>query len=489
MVTITSPKSVYVDNNSSSTYTLEWINEYEGQYAFEILYKLKTSNSWLTTGKITSSNIGYDLRKINDLLGVEIDEIQYRLIVYYKNTQGIESKDFSDAALIYSLIFKGLTSSSLKIFDGKQVSSYPLFSEIKNTNIEKLNINTSSGTAQLPLVEDNSPLSGEAKIKTKNGIKHFAISSPKFTYDSTKLTTYGTVSAYYGTPNYQYSNYSVNNYTKYYKLDYNAYNNYATKYYTKYTVIPASYNSLKYDGIRYTLQYNGTYYTTYTNNYRAYTYLESYSVYNYLPKYAYPYPTAYRSTLGYYVSGSYYYTYLAYSYSGGPVYGGGGGPIFSAYYYGAPTAYGYTYGPAYYVVPYIRAYAYKRYYYLSGYVMTRYGPNANYSLGHYSYVSKYSYYTSLKYAIGYAAHYRTYNQQYNTYGTVRYNYYTSSRYNYYTVYNYNNYKTSQEISGYYISSVTPAKYSTLYSNYYTLYYYSYLTGYTPRYYKYNYTVQ
>ena len=41
-VTITSPKSVYVDDKDSSTYTLQWTTDVSGQTAYEILYKKKT---------------------------------------------------------------------------------------------------------------------------------------------------------------------------------------------------------------------------------------------------------------------------------------------------------------------------------------------------------------------------------------------------------------------------------------------------------------
>ena len=40
MVTITSPKSVYVDNTKANTYTLMWKNTYSGQYSFEVLYDI-----------------------------------------------------------------------------------------------------------------------------------------------------------------------------------------------------------------------------------------------------------------------------------------------------------------------------------------------------------------------------------------------------------------------------------------------------------------
>lgn len=506
MVTITSPKSVYVDNTKADTYTLIWKNTYSGQYSFEVLYKLKTSSSWLTTGKIISENTSYDLRNIHDLLGIDIDEIQYRLVVYYKTTEGIEIKDFSDAALIYSLIFNTGFTESLKVYDGTSTIKHPIFSTVENTALETLKIKTDEGIKKLPLVESNSPISSAVKIKTNKGIKHLASNNPKFSYDTSVLTTYGTVTAYYTTPNYRQDVYYTARYSSYNNLDSPAYNNYAASYYTKYTTVPASYYTTRYDGVYYTTRYNGRYYTTYgnnhyyttyANNYRYYNYISSYYSYSYIPYYAYSYPSSYRAVLTYGVVGSYSYTYVKYATSRGPVYGGGGGPIYGTYYIYVPASYAYSYGPSYYTIAYPSTYDSRRYYYNTGtYTMTQYGPHPNYTMGYYNYIIRYAYSSHTVYNSTYGARYsygtiqyNTYGTvKYNTYGTVNYNYNTAYRYNYNTVYNYNTYYSTNEINGYYISSVTPARYSIKYTVNYTAYYYNTLTGYTPHYYGYSYTV-
>lgn len=468
MVTILTPKSVYVNNTDSSTYTLTWTNDsYTGQYAFEILYKIKSDSTWLTTGKISSTVASYDLRNLHDLLGIDLDEIQYRLVVYYKTTDEIETKDFSDAAYIYSLIFNSGSDEVLKIYDGNSTSEYPLFSEIKNSNIQHVDIQTTNGKKQLPLVDSNSPIAGNAKIAIANGsdgVKHFANSSPKFTYDTSKLTTYGTAQSYLNEPTYEMSSYEYSVYNSYYTQKYDG------RYYN------TAYNSY------YTSYYGNKYYTSYRNNVDTSSYYGN---------------TAYYTTKsGYYT----YYTYSSYLYQSGyyhyRYYGAVGYGVTGQYYLGEAGIgrYGYTayyYGIGYGNRPsYLYAYAITRTYYYSyaseklrlesyyryGYYMSNYGPS---SYRYKAYYNSYYYYSYLN--SDPKAFYAT------TYTSTKY-YYATYKYYYYTTYTLCYYRTDSQ---YYYVYYTTTSYNYVspyyYLTYYTGYYY-YQTGYNNQSYSYTYTV-
>lgn len=500
MVNITQPLSTYVNNEDSSTYLLKWSNtDYDGQYAFEVLYKTKSSDTWLTTGKIESSAEEYDLRNIHTLLGIEIDEIQYRLIVYYKNFDyssgsmggsGNTVKDFSDASYIYSLIFNSGSNESLKIYNGKSTTEYPLFSDINNPNIHRLNIQTNSGTKQLPLVDSDSPIAGSAKIViNENGnkaTKSFANKSPNFTYDVSRLTTYGTTNVYTSTPIYSKDSKTMGNtgnmtashydgvyYNTLYKYAYSSY--YGNKGYTRYD---NNYGYTRYDNNIGTQ----TYYTV-----QPYYYISGH--YTYYKQGAYAYAT------------ENYYKYQWYGY--GPfayvVYGYGnywGSTVVYGYYFGVGThyAYGPSYNYAYGTVSYWYSdysRTYKDYYYrgITGYYFrapTPYSGAGMYpvygNIAHYDYYSYVAYHPTLFYGNKYSGrtyvipqhrqyYYTTYgNYKYTTYGTYYYRtdrqystqYYMTTRYNYYTTYSY---------------------------TYYTTYYYYYQSGYDNRSYNYTYQVK
>lgn len=483
MVTITQPLSTYVDNNDSSTYTLTWTNDnYTGQYAFEILYKIKSSDSWLTTGKIESTLASYDLRNLHDLLGIDLDEIQYRLVVYYKTTDGVETRDFSDAAYIYSLIFNSGSNESLKTYDGKTTSEYPLFSEINNNNIRHMNIQTANGTKRLPLVDNDSPIAGNVKIVVADGdskiTKSFANKSPVFTYDTSKLTTYGTVQSYSSEPIYStgsynseaYSNYSSKRYDgRYYNTAYGSYytSYYGNKYYTAYN---NNYGYTKYTNNVGTNSYYGNegYYTTPSSTYSYYTY----SIYSYASHWA-----EYR----YY--GVYQYGYLKgyYVTPNGPVpYGGVGtttpGNIYRYYQV-------YQYG--YYVTQYnYHAYdkTYRDWMIYYWYTMTQYGPH---SVKDDKYYYRYYEYTRSAPRIFYGTKYAYTKYYYTTYSKY---YYTTYGYYKYTTYGTYYYRTDSQ---YYYSYYTTTSYNyyTVYAHrYYTTYYYYYQSGYDDRSYSYTYTV-
>lgn len=469
MVTITAPLSKYVDNNDSSTYTLQWTNSYTGQYAFEVMYKLKRSSSWLTTGKITSTATSYDLRNLHTLTGVDIDEVQYRLVVYYMTTEGIETKDFSDAAYMYSLVFNSGKSGHLNIWDGEKAIQMPLMGSISNAGIKKLNIMTASGVKQVPIVESDSPLAGKVMIQTADGPKHLAVKEPVFVYDTTKLQTYGTVTASYRVASYSSTSYNVLYNHPVYSLTSAAYRTYAARYDT---------------GYYYNL-YNHPVYSVANYAYRAYT---QYYVASYY--YDGPYPHAEGtavSTPGYTYSYTAYRTYRIttsykrYSYTTTT------GPTKYFKYVIAPlsyrTVYAYSYSTrrtyrAYYTTYYGPVTDGAAYYYTTS---TRYGYTVYYGIGQYNhpayvtiaarYYTRYGYhYEGPKY-ISYAAY---------TVTNVPARYSLSySRYYYHTGYTYQ--------SGYTTTDV-PARYTLSYSRYYMPVTYNYISGYSYSGYRYSYPV-
>ncbi len=445
MVTITQPLSAYVDNNDSSTYTLKWSNsQYTGQYAIEILYKTKASETWLTTGKIETGTDEYDLRNLHTLTGVDLDEIQYRLIVYYKTSDGIETRDFSDAAYIYSLIFNPGSNESLKIYDGKSTSEYPLFSDINNPSISKLAIKTKNGVKTLPLVNADSPIAGNAKIVVDGdkAIKSFATNDPNFTYDTSRLTTYGTAEAYSVEPVYT-QNYDGKYYNTLYENGYTSY--YGNKAYTTYN---NNYGYTRYDNnVGYRLYYapdtyyyktgNCTYYKTGNYSYLSYKYQSTYYYYGvhsygstgYYYSYAARRPVGYGSTNYYYGNGSSKYDVNVYAYGNGTITYKYNYTYAESYYsgvvYAVKSYYMTHYGPQPIMYSY-RAYAYK-YLPATGYTPTPFYVDT-YGSGTY-YLSKYNQY-----------YYSTYGYyKYNTYGTYYYRtdsaytktYYTVTPYSYY----------------------------------------------------------
>lgn len=462
MVTITQPLSAYVDNNDSSTYTLKWSNsQYTGQYAIEILYKTKTSETWLTTGKIETQADEYDLRNLHTLTGVDLDEIQYRLIVYYKTSDGIETRDFSDAAYIYSLIFNPGSSESLRIYDGRSTSEYPLFSDINNPSISKMTIKTKNGIKALPLVNADSPIAGNAKIVVgENGdkaIKSFATNEPNFTYDTSRLTTYGTAEAYSVEPVYA-QNYDGKYYNTLYENGYTSY--YGNKAYTTYS---NNYGYTRYDNnVGYRLYHAPDTYYYKTGHYIYYkTGNYSHVAYKYSSSYYYLGVHSYKTT-------GYYYSYEARKPVGYPK---------TDYYYGNGSENYlitvYTYGPG------VVTYKYDRYYtvsyrgpktYAYTYYFTAYGPRSD-KYAYWSYLYKYESTTAYAPTLFYA----------DTYGSGTYylNKYSQYYYSTYGYYKYNTYST------YYYR--TDSAYN---KTYYTVtpYSYYYLSGYEDRSYNYRYQV-
>lgn len=463
MVTITQPLSAYVDNDNPSTHTLRWTNQYTGQYAFEVLYKQKSTSSWLTTGKIESDQSDYDLRNLHNLTGIDLDEIQYRLVVYYQTTEGIETRDFSDAAYIYSLIFNSGSTESVKVYDGTTTSEYPLFSEIKNDAIDHIRVSTDDGVKKLPVVDKSSPLAGTAKIVMPGGtVKHLAGNAPNFTYDTSTLPTYGTVKTQGDVEVYAKESVSIEAYSDYYAYRYDG-RHYNTLYEYRYSSYYGNKSYTRYDnnyGVYYTSSqyyyyYNLTGYYNYTYNYLNYTYkyIHAYTGYGrYNPSYTYTYR---------YISG-----YSRYNYS------------YYTYYTEYHRSYNYSTRRVVYTISHpgrvTNLTGYKiNYAYGTGYAIAVNDAYYTYTSNVWDWINSYAYGTGSR---SYTYYTRSTSVTYNTY---YYRYVTYRLYYYRT-------DTKYTVTYY---RMTPYNYYTVYHHlYYRLNYYYYKSGYSHQEYQYTYKV-
>lgn len=389
-VTITSPKSVYVDDKDSSTYTLQWTTDVSGQTAYEILYKKKTATEWSTLGKVESTSHSFDLREIYNAVNLDIEEFYYRVLIYYSGDD-YTGKEYSD---VYSVMFNEGWEKRLKVYRDGSIVQYPLLNDIKNTEIESMPIQ-SNGKKKIPLVELTHPLAKGTKIQTSNGKKQFASNDARFDESgiygngefSKYIPQYTQEYAYRQDENYAYNRSEVYGYQAYYGYAYKA-NGYGTNY--GYYKKSGYYQYLYYDNRSYYYYFSGyRSFPTYTDpgGTTHYQYVGTYSAKpKDLYRYAefvetYRYISGYAQRLEYHAVShlAYYYGYI-----GNPVYGYHYEPIVCGYtviysYKQGYMEYG-TYATSYYTL-YTRyqttAYrqyitGYKYYSYLNGYTQYSY---------------------------------------------------------------------------------------------------------------------
>ena len=432
MVNIISPKSVYVDNNHSSTYMLQWEGSIQGQQTYEVLYRQKGNDTWLTTGRVTSSDTSYDLRNIHTLIDIDFFEIEYKVVLTYNMIDESETKSETtigtESSNVYTLIFNQGVSGTLNVWTNTGKKTFPVFDSIKNDNISKWKINTSSGTKMVPLIDEGENLSSNLKIAvTDNKVKTVAGYDTRFYYYTPSASDifgnfyvngtyyYYTYNNYYyiSQPSYQYFYYSDTT-TTYYKSSSEAY-----QYYNYLSGSVRNYKSYYYK------YYNGTtpiYYRSSSGAYQYYNYLRG--SYSYIPtenvnvaylKYSttYNYSTYQGSGVfnyfayGYYItraSGTYQDNVVTYSNAGG-----GPGYSFSNAFY-APAIlpyYYYTYANLY---AYDRTYYYYYYHYANRYYTINYAHGIRY---YYTYTNTYAYdRTYYYYYYHYANRYYTINYAY-----------------------------------------------------------------------------
>lgn len=342
-ITITSPTAQVVNRNDGVT--ISWTTEYPSS-SYEILWRVKGSEAWNTSGKVTSTETSatLDLSNFSD-----ITEYHYRVVVYSDNS----SKDGNttiysgnDSSAAYSLILVPDTKAILKIkgFTDTMVE-VPIYDNLSDYD-SFINIGCGDGVGQIPLVDGNSAM--RSNVKIGNGMQTLADNSPVCEDTNVDQSTYLAVRSKYSylySTNYNYaSNYSYTSsyaYLYYYSLNNNTsktygYNDLATvndyysyqyryktyakdsdyyyyfyRYRLNYIVTGmygTGYNREKYyyyyvDDTDYAYRnvqyYYSAYYTAYnTMYYYYYSYTNNYK-YNYKYNYAYRYNYAYNYNTGY----------------------------------------------------------------------------------------------------------------------------------------------------------------------------------------------
>ncbi|MFG6394326.1 MAG: hypothetical protein K1W24_09160 [Lachnospiraceae bacterium] len=126
------------------------------------MYKLKQAADWSTLGINSSTDTSFDLREIYNITGIDIHELYYRVMVYFKNKE-LEGKECSST---FSIIFKNKITAYLGTYDGNSISHYPAFDQINSPDIEIMEAGVNNSIKHFPLVDENSPLNSHLKVKT-----------------------------------------------------------------------------------------------------------------------------------------------------------------------------------------------------------------------------------------------------------------------------------------------------------------------------------
>lgn len=402
------------------------------------MYKLEKSADWSTLGINNSTDTSFDLREIYNITKIDIHELHYRVLVYFKNEE-LEGKEYSST---FSIIFKNKITAYLGTYDKTSISHYPAFDKINSNNIETLSVNINNNIKHLPLVDENSPLSSHLKVKTEKSIKSVASQYAKFTHPN--IYGCGEFNKYLH-QTYQYTDYAYRNDIYYYRYTYNytGYKNNTYNYLYSSPYSDANY-SVGNSPYSYSSSYNysgyssKTYYYYYTSSYARtmYSYNKTY-LYYYRQRNSYKNGRYYYRYYYYYTFSTYYcrppkinYTYISYtpafakstniatssnntispkieiiSYTYGYFTGYVNNkvkypaPSYSYYYYNSGAAYRYyRYSYSGYAYRYYRAYGY--YYYVSSYF---YAYKYLTAYRYYNYISSYSYF--YRYAYGYKPYY------------------------------------------------------------------------------------
>lgn len=461
MINIISPKSVYVNNDDPSTYTLNWEGSLpSGQVSYEVLYKEKGSETWLTTGKVMSTDTTYDLRNIYTLVNIDFVEIEYKVTITYESINDGETIRGNESSNTFSLIFNQGISGDLNVWVNSEKRSYPMFSTINNDNVNTLAIRTTDGDKLLPLVDEDSVLASDMRVRVSSDkTQSVAGYDPDFKYYTpTDSDVFGTIEVE-GQYNYNYQ--SSYNYISSYGYNYSYYDGTASDTYCTQEDGYAYYNYLA-SSTQNELTGTDSYITNYSYKYsyrrsdlayglKYYNYLRS-SVRNYLNKSYYYQPSKLVSAVYLVYSTTYQYSY----------YGGGSGDTTNFY---------------------ARYYTYASGVYLSRVVIRSFGSS---SFGRsYSYATTADAYLAYNYMASETLYYYTYT---NVYAYDKTYYYSFLRYS--TVYNYTRDVYAYRDYTYYTYTNVYAydkTYQYVYYHYNNLYYWNnYAYGYTDDTYSYNY---
>lgn len=396
MIEITSKGSVYLDRSLKNTDSIvTWKSSYDGQTHYEILYKMKTSDTWSTSGKIESKDTSYDLFNLYEFINLDFTEIQYKVRVYFVTLNDIGELKGTEDSNIYSVVFKSCSDNGLIVYND-QFIHMPLLSENDDSNIQSLLVKVNGKLRRSPLVDSDSPIVSNTTVKIDNSLRRLAMID-KANFIDTPISEDDTFSELSQQKSYNYTYSAEDSYS------------YQESYVNNYTVY--LYSSYYYNGLRVGYDYSPKY--GYCDDIQYYYYYASYqSGQETFPVYAPGSPTTQYGSRPLYsfanmrgsnaiIESSYlvggYYTYG---------YGGGGGN-----YYGG-AAYRYSFAT------YVNSY----YYY---YVATYYWPQKSYLDSYYKYQFDYYYKESGSYRYDYSRSDRVYKYLYNYY------YYNSDTTGYY----------------------------------------------------------
>ena len=164
-------------------------------------------------------------------------------MVYFKN-EGLEGKECSST---FSIIFKNRITAYLGTYDGSSISHYPAFDKINSTDIETMDAAVNNGIKHFPLVDEDSPLNSNLKVRTEKSIKSVASQYAKFR--RTDIYGHGEFNKYVH-QEYQYTGYVYRNdaYNYSYQYGYTGYNSgtYNYSYADRYSYANYSYGTLPY---------------------------------------------------------------------------------------------------------------------------------------------------------------------------------------------------------------------------------------------------
>lgn len=297
-ITIISPKSNYlmpdVNDGISENQYITWEQDEGTQTGYEIMYKLKSSGTWNTTGKIESSQSKHPLMDIYNNLHHPFEEIYYKVKVFTEDHSSNDSDGsmaVNKSSLVsdtYSVIFKsGMEVSVAKVFDGNEVLEFPVYDTIDSDTVDDINIiidETTGKTVHLPIVEPDSPIAGDTKIAMGNGeTKHWAKGYGDFDdHVLTEPDASGEFWGYYSQNYVQYSygyRYAVDHYDTNYQYGYKPVSEGTYVYEYAYDAKYDRTDSYYYRYVSGT-RYNSTSYTEYaytTEKETGYQYSEMYS--------------------------------------------------------------------------------------------------------------------------------------------------------------------------------------------------------------------
>lgn len=282
-VTITSPTSQLI--NRTNGVTIAWTPEYP-QSGYEILYRVKGTESWSTFGKVTSgaTSVALDMSKLNDFI-----EYHYRVVCYSDNSSNDNNATIytgNDSSAAYSLILVPDQKAMLKVKGSSGMVEVPLYSEVDD--FPTLRVKLSNSIVKAPIVNKNSALASNFLVKTPSGIGVLGSNKPNCEATGVGENTYlskDTKYSYYYTSAFTTTKY-------YYGYDYMA-----TWFYGYYTYAVSVYMMVNY----YRYDTNGRAYAAGKHPEFSHTYqaTESYAVPAYdLETYQYKGSYSYVTTTG-----------------------------------------------------------------------------------------------------------------------------------------------------------------------------------------------